>query len=190
MAVFLGTIVVISLFIAAVALCTATLGFFAWLRWRVALMPHVRQSPDLRTWHKREFVKDDERRSVQRLIFGIIFLLVQLPFFVLLPQRSLPYRTVTLGLGVYLLLRGVYGHWLGGRQRYTYQVKDKASASHHAFDLLTPEEGARSREIIMRLFTAQRIIRFSGYTLVVAGFVAALAWDAGAGGALPSVVLP
>ncbi|MEK7519091.1 MAG: hypothetical protein AAB549_04200, partial [Patescibacteria group bacterium] len=65
MAVFLGVIVVISLFVAAIALCTALVGFGAWLRWRIALLPHMRQSSDLRTWYKREKVKDDDRRNMQ-----------------------------------------------------------------------------------------------------------------------------
>ena len=190
MAVFLGVIVLISLFFAAIALCTALVGFFAWLRWRIALYPHLRQSKDLHTWFKREQAKDDDQRSMQRLIFGIIFMLIQLPFFVYLSQRSLPYRTVTLGFGVYLLLRGVYGHWIRGRVRFEQQVTSKAAKAHHAFDLLTMEEGARAREIIMRLFTAERVIRMGGYLFIVAGFLAALAWDAGAGGALTSIVLP
>jgi len=190
MAVFLGVIVVIGLFVGAIALCTVLVGFGAWLRWRIALMPHMRQSSDLRTWYKREQVKDDDRRSMQRIAFGLVFLAIQLPFFIFLEQRTLPFRAVTLGLGVYLALRGVYGHWLGGRIRLRHHVMDKASKAHHAFDLLTLEEGARSREITMRLFTSERVIRLGGYTFIAASFVAALAWDAGAGGALPSVVLP
>ena len=150
----------------------------------------MRQSSDLRTWYKREQVKDDDRRCMQRIAFGLAFLIIQLPFFILVAQRTLPYRTVTLGLAVFLLLRGVYGHWFGGRARLEHHVVAKASAAHHAFDLLTLEEGARSREIMMRLFTAERIIRLGGYTVFGAGFIAALAWDAGAGGALPSLVLP
>ncbi|MEK7639695.1 MAG: hypothetical protein AAB424_00905 [Patescibacteria group bacterium] len=190
MAVFLGVIVVISLFVAAIALCTALVGFGAWLRWRIALLPHMRQSSDLRTWYKREKVKDDDRRNMQRMAFGMVFLIVQVPFFIFFEQRTWPFRTVLLGLGVYLALRGVYGHWLGGRARLERHVTEKASTAHHAFDLLTPEEGARSREIMMRLFTAERIIRLGGYTILGVGFVAALVWDAGAGGALPSLVLP
>lgn len=190
MVVFLGVIVVISLFVAAIALCTAIVGFFAWLRWRIALLPHLRQSKDLHMWFKREQVKDDDQRSMQRIAFGLVFLLVQLPFFIFLQQRSLPYRTVTLGLGVYLALRGVYGHWLGARNRLERHITSKASKSHHAFDLLTPEEGARSREIIMRLFTSERVIRLGTYTFLAAGFVAALVWDVGAGGVLPILVLP
>lgn len=181
---------IFSLFVTAIALCTAIFGFIAWLRWRIALLPHLRQSPDLRTWYKREKVKDDDRRNMQRIAFGMVFLIVQLPFFIFLDQRTLPFRTVTLGLGVYLALRGVYGHWLGGQIRLRHHVMDKASKAHHAFDLLTLEEGARSREIMMRLFTAERVIRLGGYTFAAASFVAALAWDAGAGGALPSLVLP
>lgn len=190
MPVFLGVIVVISLFVAAIALCTVLVGLGAWLRWRISLLPHMRQSPDLRTWYKREKVKDDDRRCMQRIAFGMVFLIVQLPFFIFMEQRSLPYRTVLIGLAVFLLLRGVYGHWLGGRARLAHHVTDKASTAHHAFDLLTLEEGARSREMMMRMFTAERVIRLGGYTFVAASFVAALAWDAGAGGALPTVVLP
>jgi hypothetical protein len=190
MAVFLGVIVVISLFVAAIALCTVVVGFGAWLRWRIALLPHMRQSPDLRTWYKREKVKDDDRRCMQRIAFGMVFLIVQVPFFIFLEQRSWPFRTVTLALGVYLAIRGVYGHWLGGRTRLAHHVHDNASTAHHAFDLLTLEEGARSREMMMRMFTAERVIRLGGYTFIALSFVAALAWDAGAGGALPSVVLP
>lgn len=190
MAVFLGIIVLFSLFVAAIALCTAIFGFIAWLRWRIALLPHLRQSKDLHMWYKREQVKDDDQRSMQRIAFGLVFLLVQLPFFIFLQQRGLPYRTVTLGLGVYLLLRGVYGHWLGARARVERQVTSKASQAHHAFDLLTMEEGARSREIMMRLFTSERVVRLGGYTCIAATLVAALAWDAGAGGALSSLVLP
>lgn len=190
MAVFLGVIMLFSLFVAAIALCTALVGFVAWLRWRIALLPHMRQSPDLRTWYKREQVKDDDRRCMQRIAFGLVFLIIQLPFYIFLGQRGLPYRTVTLGFAVFLLLRGVYGHWLGGRTKLQHQVVAKASKAHHAFDLLTLEEGARSREIMMRLFTAERVVRLGGYTFAAVGFVAALAWDAGAGGALPSLVLP
>jgi hypothetical protein len=190
MAVLLGAIVIICLGVAVIALSTAAVGSLAWLRWRIALYPHLRQSKDLHTWFKREQVKDDDRRSMQRIAFGAVFFIVQLPLFFALAQRSLPYRSVTLVFGAVLLVRGVYGHWLGGRIRLQHHVVGKASKAHHAFDLLTLEEGARAREIMMRLFTAERVIRLGGYTFIAASFVAALAWDAGAGGALPSLVLP
>lgn len=124
MAVFLGVIVVISLFVAAIALCTALVGFGAWLRWRIALLPHMRQSSDLRTWYKREKVKDDDRRNMQRMAFGMVFLIVQVPFsFLRATHMAIPNGAAR--PWCLLSTPGVYGHWLGGRARLERHVTEK-----------------------------------------------------------------
>ena len=179
MAVLLGTLLVLSFFIAGIALCTAVVGFLVWLRWRIALVPYFRLSENMRVWYRREQRKDWNTRCGQRVVFGAFFTGVQLPFYIFMSQ-PLFLRTGTLVIGAVLLARGVWGRWVSGAGYQRQRADPQAQPAHEAFHDIAPSTSARARELLMDIFTAERVIRLGTYTFLVALFVGSLAWDGGA----------
>ncbi len=189
MDVLLGGVIIVCLFVAAVASLAVGFGALMWLRWRVSLIPYFRMSQNMRTWYKREQQKDWSTRCGQRVSIGLAFLLVQLPFFFFVPQRNWPVRTVTLCLAIWIFIRGAWGRWLGGEGRKRQRVEDTATNAHAAFANVTPTSGAHAREMLMDIFTAERVVRYGAYAILASIFIAALARDGGASSVLDSLVL-
>ncbi len=189
MAVLLGIIFIVCAFVALAACLTAFIGSCLWLRWRVALVPYFRLSEKMKVWYKREQQKDWCTRCGQRLVFGFTFLVVQLPLYFTVAQDDWPVRSITLAIAGVLFVRGVWGHWLGGDTRKRLRIGTSSREAHDAFADVTPTTGARAREFLMDIFTAERVVRLGAYTLFVVVFFGALAWDGGASSALQGVVL-
>lgn len=189
MGVLLGGIIIVCIFIAAVATMAAGFASIMWLWQRIKLIPYFRMSELMYTWYRREQDKDWCTRCGQRVAFGIAFLVVQLPFFLLIPQRGVPARTFTLVFAGALFIRAAWGRWFGGEKQKMQRAELAAADAHAAFDRVTPTTGAQARVILMDILAAERVVRYSVYTLIATVFLAALARDAGARSVLDMLVL-
>lgn len=190
MDVLLGGFVIVCLFIAAAACLASLVGGILWLRWRIALVPYFRMSEKMFLWYHREQQKDWCTRCGQRIVFGLFFTGVQLPFFFTVAQTDWMVRSGTLLIAAVLLLRGAWGRWLGGEGRQRRRIVQHSQSAHEAFHDIAPATSARAKELLMDIFTAERVIRLGAYTFVVVAFFGALAWDGGARSVLSINVLP
>ncbi len=189
MGIFLGIIVLICGLVGIAALLVAAFGMIIWIRWRIVLIPFFRMSEKMKIWYKREQRKDWYTRSGQRLIFAAGYIAVQLPaYFIVFPQ-AWSVRTILLGVSVVLLVRAVWSFTLRHTAHQQQRIADTATASHDAFHDVTPALGAKARETLMNIFTAERIIRLGAYTFLTVAYFAVLAWDGGASSALEDLVV-